>query len=195
MRYRNVLFTALAVPVLAWSAAALLQEEKKPAMEEFQEMPQPGPHNEALQELVGTWDVEMQMTMVPGQPPVKSKSVETVTPMGGFWVISDVKGQFMGMPFHGHGIYGYESNKKKHVGVWADAFGDWMMRGEGECENSCKKITMVYDGLDMVTGGRTTYREISEVKDADTRTFEMHGPKPDGSGEFVMMTGTFKRRK
>jgi hypothetical protein len=195
MRHRNLLFTALAVPVLAWSAAALLQEEKKPAAQEPGEMgmPAPSPHNEALQDLEGTWDAELEM-VTPGMPPNKSKSVETISTIGGFWIISDVRGSFMGMPFHGHGIYGYDSNKKKHVGVWADAFGDWMMTGEGTCEGACKKVTLTLKGIDMVTGKEATYREVTERKDADTRHWEMYGPGPDGS-EILAMKGVFTRRK
>jgi len=193
MKHRNVLFTALAIPVLAWSAVAILQDEKKPPMPDMGEMPQPGPHNEALQTLAGTWDADVE-AVIPGMPPTPWKAVETVTKMGGFWVISDVKGEFMGMPFHGHGMHGYDSNKKKHVSVWADAFGDWMMTGEGTCEGSCKKLTMVMKGLDMMTGKEADYREVIELVDANTRRWEMYGPGPDG-GEMLMMKGTFKRKK
>ena len=55
----------------------------------------------------------------PGAPVQKSKAVEVDTlGCSGLCLITDVKGDMMGMPFEGHGVSTWDPAKKKYVGSW-----------------------------------------------------------------------------
>ncbi len=77
---------------------------------------QPGPEHERLKEQVGTWDVVMSFG---GQESKGSSTYKSVC--GGMWMVSDFQGEFGGMAFQGHGIDGYDQQKKKYVGIWCDS--------------------------------------------------------------------------
>src|SRR5207237_6024874 len=112
----------VAAAILVGSAAA--QEKKKEsAPPQGQEMPipKPGPEHEILKKDVGVWDATVETTMEPGGKPNVTKGVETNTLLGGgLWMVQDFKGEFMGVPFQGHGVAGYDPFKKKYVGTWVD---------------------------------------------------------------------------
>src|SRR5262245_42036864 len=74
-------------------------------------MPKPGPEHMVLKDFIGTWDANIEMA---GMPASKGSSVYKAGP-GEFWVTSEFKGDFGGMPFAGHGISGYDPNKKKYI--------------------------------------------------------------------------------
>jgi len=56
-----------------------------------------------------------------GGPPEVSTGVETNTLVGGLWLVSDFQGRWGSQPFHGHGTFGYDTSKKKYVGIWVDS--------------------------------------------------------------------------
>src|SRR5437773_2168191 len=120
---------ALCVLVMASMAAALLvgsagAQEKESAKTRGQEspFPKPGPEHEFLKKDVGVWDATVETIMEPGGKPNVSKGVETITLLGGgLWMIQDFKSEFMGVPFQGHGVTGYDASKKKYVGTWVDS--------------------------------------------------------------------------
>ena len=98
-------------------AASTLSAQESPEMEK------PGEHHKHLKIMTGTWDYQSKFHTVPGQI-VEMNGVEVAKMQsGGFWLISDFTGKIMGMPFHGHAVMGYEANKKKYIGTWADSFG------------------------------------------------------------------------
>ena len=52
----------------------------------------------------------------PDSEPSVSKGVEVDKLMpGGLWLMNDFEGEFGGMAFHGHGVNGYDTQKKKYV--------------------------------------------------------------------------------
>src|SRR5262245_39324125 len=84
-----------------------------------QDMPKPGPEHDKLKQFVGTWDAHVKTTFEPGKPAQESKGIYTAKlDVGGFFLITDFKGEIMGAKFHGHGMSGYDPHKKKYIGVW-----------------------------------------------------------------------------
>ena len=94
-------------------------------------MPKPGPEHAVLKMDVGTWDAVVEVTPAPGAPVQKSKAVEVDTMgCGGLCLITDVKGDMMGMPFEGHGVSTWDPAKKKYVGSWTDSMSTGLSIGE-----------------------------------------------------------------
>ena len=131
--------------------------------------------------------------MAPGAPPAVSKGVETNRILGGMWLLTDFKSEFMGQPFEGHGSAGWDAGKKKYVGVWVDTMSAGLALSEATYDAKTKSMTGWMEGPDM-TGKITKSKEVTEWKDADTRVFTMYMTGPDGK-EAPNLRITYKRRK
>ncbi len=168
--------------------AMLVEDTKKAAPQEMGMMGKPTEHHAHLKAQEGVWDAT-----VSGMGP-ESKGTETNTmACGGLWLVSDFKGDVMGMPFSGHGITGYDPAKAKYVGTWVDSMTTSLLVMEGTCDKSGKVMTMMGEGPDMM-GKMVKMKMVTEMKDADTRVFTVHMPGPDGK-EAPSMTITYRRRK
>ncbi len=189
--------------VLALPAAA--QEAKKPdkpaapaaAPQGMPPLPKPGPEHAILKGEEGTWDATVESWQAPGGPAMTSKGVETNTLMSGMWLVTDFKGEFMAMPFLGHGVAGYDSIKKKYVSTWVDSMSAGMSIGESSYDAASKTLTGWMEGPDIGPDGAakmTKMKMVTEFKDPDSRVFSMYGPGPDGK-EMLGMRITYKRRK
>ena len=191
MRHARVLSGALALLAVAFGAAAQEKPASPPGMPP---MPKPGPEHAVLKADVGTWDATVEMIVPPGAPvPPPSKGTETNSLVGDMWLVTDFKGDMMGMPFAGHGIAGWDSVKKKYVSVWTDNMSPALMTGESTYDAGKKTMTGYMEGPDM-SGKVSKMKATTEWKDTDTRVFTMYATGPDGK-EVPTMRITYKRRK
>lgn len=201
MRLTRMLFATVFVGLVA--AAVSAQQASKPAEAKKPEpapaaamppLPQPGPEHAILKNDEGTWDATVEMLMgPPGAPPSVSKGVETNTLVGGMWLVTDFKSTMMNQPFQGHGVAGYDSNKKKYVSTWVDTMSTGLNIGESTYDPATKTMTGWMEGPDE-TGKMVKSRAVSEWKDPDTRIFTMYMTGPDGK-EAPGFKITYRRRK
>jgi hypothetical protein len=155
-------------------------------------VPKPGPEHEHLKKDVGRWDAMVEMFEGPGSEPQKSKGVETNTLMaGGLWLVTEFKGDMGGMAFEGHGITGYDPNKKKYVGTWADSMSTGLSTVESTYDAGKKTLTGWIEGPDP-SGKTIKMRTVTEWKDDNTRVVTFHMQGPDGK-EVMGMRITYKR--
>ena len=158
--------------------------------------PKPTAEHQALAEDVGVWDAETKFWMQPDTDPITSKAVETNTMAGQLWLITEFKGNFAGMPFVGHGQFGYDPIAKKYIGTWVDSMAPYLYTMEGTFDEQTKTLTMMSTGRDPKTGKISTSKNITQYIDADTKTFEIHAPVPGQEGKWwKMMEISYKRRK
>ena len=156
--------------------------------------PTPAKEHEMFKEMAGTWDAVMKFTDPTSGKEIEAKGVETVSLVGGFWAVFDIKfADMMGMAWHGHGTIGYDPMKKKYVGSFAHSAAPFMSIGEGTADAGGKTLTMTWDGIGH-SGKPEKMREIFERTDKDNAKMTMHAPGPDGK-EMVMFTTTYKRKK
>ena len=188
--HRTVRLVAIALAVAALFAAgpgsAWAQQDMPP-------MPKPGPEHEILKMDAGTWDAVVEMFAAPGQPPATSKGTETSALMGGLWLVSEFKGDMMGSPFEGRGIFGYDLTKKKYVGVWVDSMSAGIAHVESTYDATTKTMTGTMEAPDM-SGKVSKMKETTVYKDPNTRVFTLFTPGPDGK-DAPMMRITYTRRK
>lgn len=154
-----------------------------------QDFPKPGPeHKRLAEELVGTWDCEMN---VGGQ---KSKCTAVYkTICDGMWLASDFEGELGGARFHGHGLDGYDLHKKKYIGVWVDSWTSSPLRMEGDYDPKTKRLVMTGDSV-SIDGKPEKFRAVHETKDKDHFTFSMTMLLPDGT-EQPAFSIEYTRRK
>src|SRR5262249_32965694 len=71
-------------------------------------VPKPTKEHDRLQKELGTWDATVKSWQDPKAAPTVSKGTETNTMLpGGLWLLSEFKGEFGGMEFHGRGQTSY----------------------------------------------------------------------------------------
>jgi hypothetical protein len=187
---RPTVILLAAVALLVANAYSDDTKKAAPSMEGM--IPKAGPEHAVLKQQEGVWDATVESLMAPGAAPIVSTGVETNTLMGGLWLVTDFKGEFMGTPFLGHGMLGYDSSKKKYVSTWVDSMSVGLQVGESTFDAAKKTMAGSIEGPDM-TGKLTKMTSVVEWKDADTRVFTMTMPGADG--KLVTMRITYKRRK
>ena len=157
-------------------------------------LPKPGPEQEAMKLDVGNWDAVIEFVMSPGAAPQTGKGVETNRMgCGGMCLITDFKGEAMGMPFEGHGVMAWDSVKKKYSGVWTDSMSMGPGSMEATYDPAAKKWSGTMEAPDM-SGQVVKTRNLIEWTDNDNRVMTAWATGPDGK-EMQVMKITYKRKK
>jgi len=175
-----ILFITLSV--LAFQTQALSAQEVPGASVAAKE-------HEFLQKFVGEWDVESEGSGMQGKAVMKSSM------LGKLWLVNSSDHEMSGMKMKSIQMIGYDTNKKKYVGIWADSMINHMWQYEGSVDKAGKKLTLETKGPSMAGDGTMTqYKDAFEFKDNDTiiATSSMQGE--DGKWT-VNVKGTAKRRK
>jgi hypothetical protein len=93
-------------------AAVLLATVTFVHAQEAPQMPKSTKEHEWLQQFAGTWDYEIEVFMEPGKPPMKAKGTELARMIGGFWVVSEGKGDMGGTTFTNITTFGYDPRRR-----------------------------------------------------------------------------------
>ncbi|MBC8094756.1 MAG: DUF1579 domain-containing protein [Akkermansiaceae bacterium] len=150
----------------------------------------PGAPHTGLQSMVGEWKAEARFWMAPDAPPVASTGTSKVRAIhGGRFVQEEFTGTFMGKPFTGTGITGYDNTKQKFVSIWLDDMSTGMLMTEGTADASGKVFTFEGKMDCAMTGEKNkAVRCILRVESPEKHIFEMHDPslgEKSRTGEIV----------
>jgi hypothetical protein len=172
--------------------AAPDMDEKK-----WMEAATPGPAHKALEAFVGDWDVASKWWWTPDAPPAESKGVSKVRAiLGGRFVQEDHDGQFMGKPYKGLGVTGYDNFKKKYVTFWIDDSGTGMFTTEGAASGDGKEFTLMGKMDDPASGEKDKpVKCIIRLVSSDKRIMEMHDLSRGDRSKEAEMTYTRKLLK
>ena len=154
----------------------------------------PNDHHKHLSKLAGTWSAQGKFWMDPSAPAMETEG-KTVNKMimDGRFLESRYSSSFMGMPFTGMGLDGYDNTAGKHVGTWIDTMGTTMMVSSGDCSEGGKVMTTVGEYTDPVTRQPTKMKMTVTLVDDDTYNIVGWNQSPDG--EFVKsMEITYERQ-
>ena len=176
---RNVIMTAVLPALLSALAAA-------------QDLPKPEKEHEWLQQMAGEWDTEGEFVVEPGKPPIKNKGTESSRLLGGFWISSEHKGEFLGAPFTGMLTLGYSPEKKKYVATWIDSTGSHMWHYLGSLDAGGKKLTLETEGPGH-DGKTAKFREAIEIQDKDHKVFTSSTEKDGAWVTFATIRYTRKK--
>jgi hypothetical protein len=203
-----VIFTAVGfISMIATSKAAEESKEKQESvkqrasehdhdamMEKLKEFATPNENHKVLGTLVGNWDNTVKSWMSPDAKPEESKGTSEIDwIMGGRFVEQEVKGTFMGQPFEGIGIIGYDNEKKQYQSIWIDNMGTGITTGSGNYDPSTKTLTD-QGTFSCPAEGQKSYRGVTKIIDQDNFTYEMFMAGPDGK-EFRAMEIVYTRKK
>jgi len=173
-----------------------MSPEEAAMMQKWEEFMTPNENHKRLEFKVGKWNGTIKMWMDPAspEPTVSTGTTEYKWIMDGRYLVDDTKSEFMGQPFVGHAISGYDNLKKKYIWLWIDNMGTGFMVGEGSYDTASKTFTYTYEHPDLMAGKYNKGRSTERMIDKDNWVSEMYGPGPDGK-EHKMMEITYTRAK
>ena len=139
-----------------------------------------GPAHEAFQDQTGIWQASMTAYM-DGLPPMEMQGESSMnTLLGGRYLMEEFVSDFMGEPFEGLLLQGYDNLAEEYWTIWIDSTstGYQLSRGKKRPDGSIElKGTM----KDLRTPeGRPVRSVVTHVDDNHVR-FEMYDTAPDGS--------------
>ncbi len=168
-----------------------MDPKQQAAMEAWQKASTPGPQHKELAAMAGKWEVTVTSFEGPKPEVSKGKAVRKMI-FGGRWLQEEYEGTYMGQPFQGLGITGYDNVMKKYIFFWTDSMSTTFMTGDGQMDASGKVLNASMSFSDPVSGKAVKMREVLKRESADQETFEMYANGPDGK-EMKMMEMTYKR--
>jgi hypothetical protein len=158
------------------------------------ELGSPNEHHAMLEPMAGKFRGEMIWQMEPDSPPTTSTGVMTTEwILGGRFLMSRWEGEFMGDPFEGLGITGYDNAKQCYIGTWMDSMGTQMASiSTGTCDEGGKNFEFTRTMWDPMSQSSLGMREEIRVVDKDHHTFKMWIETPGGD-EFQNATIHYTR--
>jgi hypothetical protein len=135
----------------------------------------PGPNHDLIKSLEGSWKTVTKTWMGPGEPTVTEGINQSRMILGGRFLMDELRGEFMGKPYEGFGITGYDLQDQQFVTIWADVLATKIMVSTGQLDGTGKVIT--YKGMvdDPLTGKAIPYRITTEITGHDKHIFTMYG--------------------
>jgi Protein of unknown function (DUF1579) len=171
---RRLTITIYTILLIAFSNPLLAQTNDDAAMKAWTSYMTPSDVHKMLAKDDGEWSEEITMWMTPAAPP--QKSTATVTNkmiLGGRYQEGKHTGSFMGMPFEGVSLLGYDNAKKVFVSTWADNMGTGIMVMEGKWDDKSKTISFTGKSTDPATGKDLPVREVFTWIDNNKQKMEM----------------------
>jgi hypothetical protein len=185
---KRTLFVSVAAGLACFALPLEAQESKSDSQTAMKVL--------AMQE--GVWDADVTITM-PGPDgkvtPANSKGVETNRMLGGKWLISDFKGDFLGSPFEGHGQNGYDVKKGQYIATWVDSMSTRIDTLQGSYDEKTKTLTFHAESENPADGKPLKMRLETQFNDDGTRTVREF-VQTDGQKDFAkFMEIKYTKRK
>lgn len=182
---------ALGGPALAHEEREMSPEEQA-MMEAWTQAMTPGEPHAWLARQSGSWSFSGSFWMEPGaEPMVSPGTVERRMILGGRVMEETVSSSFMGQPFEGLGLSGYDNVTGEYWTVWTDNMGTGVMTATGTCDPGGASCTFHGSYNDPMIGGAKPVRMTLEATEG-REVFRMHEAGPDGE-EFMTMELVYTR--
>lgn len=156
-------------------------DEKKmpPEMEAWAKLGTPGAPHKKLDPMVGKWSTTTTMWMAPGQPPITTPgTAEGQWILGGRYLEMVHKSSFMGQPFEGRSLDGYDNQTQQYVNTWMDTMSTGPVISHGKADG--QGITHTHEFTDPMSGQTMKNRSVLTWPDKDTFKYESFTTGPDG---------------
>lgn len=152
----------------------------------------PGSQHEALARHAGSWKVEGKVWMEPGADPVPMQATAEVEVLfDGRYIVEEFKSDFMGMPFEGHLMQGYDNLNQQYWTLWTDNMSTGYMLSHGT-ETSPGKIELAGTAIDLLTPKGRPFRMTTTDNGDGSFTMKMFDTRKIG-GEFQSMELLYTR--
>jgi len=151
-------------------------EEMQAMMAEWMRVSTPAEHHKHLDYFVGKWKTNTKTYMGgPEAPPMESEGTSEVKwVLDGRFTLHEHKSTFMGKPYEGIGLTGYDNYRNMYIGTWVSNMGTNLLTMTGMRDPKSGVFTS-YGEMDepgiKVTGQTVKY--VTRILDEDKCVFEI----------------------
>ena len=191
---KTLLLAILTAAALAASLPALAQEgqmDEQAMQEMMMKLAVPGAPHQHLAEAAGKWTSTMTMFMPGAEPMNMTGTYEAEMVLGGRYLVGHYHSSFMGQPFEGMSVDGYDNAKQEFFSMWFDSMGTGYFITKGQASADGK--TYEYKGTMDMGPMQMPARTVTTYPDKDTMHFVMY--QTMGGQESKSMEVTYKRVK
>ncbi|MBW3565197.1 MAG: DUF1579 domain-containing protein [Acidobacteria bacterium] len=186
-------FLMCAGAAIAQEEEAAMSAEEMAMMQAFEKAGTPGEQHARLAKMAGEWKVAGKFWMEPGDPVVSEGTSSRRMMLDGRVLAESFTSEFMGVPFAGHGMTGYDNVTGKWWTTWNDSMSTGILTMEGQCTESGDVCTWIGSNIDPMTG-KTMYTKMVGRSRNDRETIESWVIGPDGK-ETRTMELVYTRKK
>jgi hypothetical protein len=211
MRTSRALLWAVAVFGFGWSAGHVFSqdqggdkrgEEPAPGKSSSEELKAwmdsmtPGEPHKSFAAQAGEYAVKGKIWGDPKGPPIETNATATIKMvMGGRYQVQEYKGDFMGMPYEGMRIAGYDNVSKEYFTVWMDNMRTGILVARGKADE--KGVITLRGEMDdpKNPGAKCKLRDVMKTTDKDDFSFETWMSDSKHPEEFKVGEIDYTRRK
>ncbi len=144
----------------------------------------PGEVHEQLAKRVGTWKVASWMHPEDGGAPQLTQMTSTIEPMyGGRYFVERLQGEFLGEPFEGFGIVGYNNVSRRYNSIWMDSMSTGIEYFTGFYSVEDGGVIWFGNSTDPVVGGMRRAKIVTRTISDDEHSMTLGLLEPT-SGEY-----------
>ena len=158
---------------------AMMEMSPEDMMAAMAKLATPDEHHKALGVMVGNWKAHTSFIMDPSAPPTEGEGTMSVQwVLGGRYIQSNFKMDFMGQPFEGLGYTGYDIAHSQYVSTWMDTMSTkitYMKGGEEEGD------ALVMHGMSTTPMGDNPMKIVTKITDENTWVDNFYDKMPDGT--------------
>ncbi|MFI4897496.1 MAG: DUF1579 family protein [Phycisphaerales bacterium JB059] len=114
-----------------------------PMMQAMMQAGTPGEHHKLLHATAGKWDARTNFMMQPGEFEQGEGVMHAKPILGGRYMYASFESDFMGVPFEGVSITGYDNLRQEYFSIWIDSMSTGVMHMTGQMEGD----TLVLHGI------------------------------------------------
>lgn len=132
----------------------------------------PGKQHADLARYLGEWDVALKFTPAPGQMTEARGKANFRWLVEGRWLIEEFETQWMGEPFKGFNLIGYDNLRKQYVTCWLDSASTSFIMARGDMDPAGELLTTFTQVDDLIRGVRDkTMRTTTRFAGPDTMIY------------------------
>lgn len=161
-----------------------MSPEMQEMMEAFVKAGTPGEEHDRLAESTGTWKATVESFMGPGEPQISEATATREMILDGRVLSERFEGTFMGEPFVGHGMTGYDNAREMYWSTWVDSMSTGVMTSWGHWDEEKEALVLEGTMTNAMTGEPMQVEMIWRFPELGSETFEMWEPHGD-DGEMV----------
>ncbi len=163
-------------------------------MEKMKALMAPTAAHKTLEAMVGKWNYTSKFWMAADGKAEETGGVsENVLIYGGRFLKQEVKGTWMGQPFEGTGIVGYDNVRGQYQSIWFDSMMTGIMSMSGQFDAASNTLKESGKNSCPMTGDKEREcRAEWKIVDANQNVYSSYTTGPDGK-EFKAMEIVYTR--
>lgn len=174
--------------------AAPRGQDAEAQAETFARYAMPGPEHKLLDRMAGSWNTLTRYWPAPEAELVESKGTsQRKWILDGRFLMEELDGGNLALPFRGLGLYGYDAFERKHTSAWVDTMNTSILTNLGTYDKTNDVVNFTGQYKDPWTGTKKPERGVTRFLSKDKHVLEIHVTEPDGK-EFKMLEITYTRQ-